>query len=249
MADVTDLQPDLFAAIADGDVERVQALVAAHPEAAAIRREDGVSAVLWARYQYELEVLDVLLAANPPLDVFEAAAIGHTEAVRAALARDPGLATAYAPDGFTALGLAAFFGHRDVAGLLIGAGAPINEPSRNLMHVAPLHSALAGRHEAIEPGAGGGTHFEIVIHEDALPVEVERERAVAFQAVEHVIEQRNQPLAEPAEREVPLAVPVRVGNDDDACQRRTSRWTSSGSSGSTRPTGTANPSPAASRRP
>jgi len=149
MADVTDLQPDLFAAIADGDVERVQALVAAHPEAAAIRREDGVSAVLWARYQYELEVLDVLLAANPPLDVFEAAAIGHTDAVRAALARDPGLATAYAPDGFTALGLAAFFGHRDVAELLIGAGAPINEPSRNPMHVAPLHSALAGRHEAI----------------------------------------------------------------------------------------------------
>ncbi len=149
MTDTDGLQEELFAAIEGGNVEGVRALVAAHPEAAAARRDDGVSTVLWARYQYQLEALDALLAANPPLDVFEAAAVGRTDAIRDALAADPDLATAYAPDGFTALGLAAFFGHPGAAKLLIEAGARINDASRNPMHVAPLHSALAGRHAEI----------------------------------------------------------------------------------------------------
>ena len=69
--------------------------------------------------------------------------------LRAELARDPELAVAFAPDGFTALGLASFFGHREAAELLLAAGARVNDQSRNAMRVAPLHSALAGGHAEI----------------------------------------------------------------------------------------------------
>ena len=61
----------------------------------------------------------------------------------------PAWPTAYAPDGFTALGLASFFGHREAAELLLAAGARVNDASRNPMRVAPLHSALAGGHAEI----------------------------------------------------------------------------------------------------
>src|SRR5262249_20079899 len=43
---------------------------------------------------------------------------------------------------FPALGLAIFFGHADLARLLVEAGADVNEPSRNAIHVYPLHSAV-----------------------------------------------------------------------------------------------------------
>jgi ankyrin repeat protein len=140
---------DVFALIEAGNVDGLRELLARNPAAAGARREDGTSAVLVARYQFELDAVEALLDAGPQLDIFDAAAVGQTDVVRSELARDPGLAVAFAPDGFTALGLASFFGHRDAAEALIAAGAQVNDASRNPMNVAPLHSALAGGHTEI----------------------------------------------------------------------------------------------------
>jgi uncharacterized protein len=65
------------------------------------------------------------------------------------LRQQPELVSAYAPDGFQPLGLAAFFGHADVAELLVNRGAPVNSPSRNAMRVMPLHSAIANQRTKI----------------------------------------------------------------------------------------------------
>jgi ankyrin repeat protein len=140
---------DVFALIEAGDVDGLRELLARDPAAAGARREDGTSAILVARYQFKLDAVAALLAAGPPLDIFDAAAVGQTEVVRSELARDPGLAVAFARDGFTALGLACFFGHPDAAKALIDGGARVNDASRNPMKVAPLHSALAGGHAEI----------------------------------------------------------------------------------------------------
>jgi ankyrin repeat protein len=139
----------VFSLIEAGDVAALRALLAEDPSAAAARRADGLSAVLWARYQDELEAVSALLEANPRLDVFEAAAVGRTDVLRAALDRNPKLAVEFAPDGFTALGLASFFGHREAVKLLLDRGARVNDASRNQMRVAPIHSALAGSDSAI----------------------------------------------------------------------------------------------------
>ena len=139
----------VFELIDAGDVAGLRTLLAIDPGLATSRRADGTSAILWARYRFEVDAVEALLAAHPHLDVFEAAAVGRLEALRTELARDPGLAVAHAPDGFTALGLARFFGHRDAVELLLDAGARVNDHSRNAMRVAPLHSALAGRHADI----------------------------------------------------------------------------------------------------
>jgi ankyrin repeat protein len=139
----------VFELIDAGDVAGLRALLASDPAAAASRRADGTSAVLWARYNFELDAVEVLLEANPQLDAFEAAAIGQTDVLRAELERDPAVASTFAPDGFTALGLASFFGHLEAARLLIASGARVNDASQNAMRVAPLHSALAGGHAEI----------------------------------------------------------------------------------------------------
>jgi uncharacterized protein len=139
----------VFELIDAGDVAGLRDLLASDPAAAASRRADGTSAVLWARYKFELDAVEALLEANPQLDAFEAAGIGQTDALQAELARDPAVATAFAPDGFTALGLASFFGHLEAARVLIAAGAHVNDASRNDMRVTPVHSALAGGHPEI----------------------------------------------------------------------------------------------------
>ena len=102
-----------------------------------------MSELLQAVYRGDEKKVDELLAENPQLDVFEAAALGHVDRLRELLDEDPSLANAWAGDGFQPLGLASFFGHAEAARLLVERGAEVNSASRNQMKVMPLHSAAA----------------------------------------------------------------------------------------------------------
>ena len=99
--------------------------------------------MLQAIYRGDQARADELLAADPELDVFEAAAVGRRERLRELIDEDPALANAWAEDGFQPLGLASFFGHVDAARLLVERGADVNSASRNDFKVMPLHSAAA----------------------------------------------------------------------------------------------------------
>lgn len=137
---------ELVAAVDAGDLAAVSAILAAEPSLAGSRGADGVSAVLHARYRFHRDVLDALLAADPDLDVFDAAALGRIDRLRAWLLDVPDTATAVASDGFAALHLAAFFGKPEAARLLIDAGASVHARSSNDFANQPLHAAAAGRH-------------------------------------------------------------------------------------------------------
>ena len=102
-----------------------------------------MSELLQAIYRGDRARADELLAGDPELDVFEAAAVGRTERLRELLDDDPSLANAWAEDGFQPLGLASFFGHVQAAKLLLERGAEVNSASRNDFEVMPLHSAAA----------------------------------------------------------------------------------------------------------
>ena len=99
--------------------------------------------LLQALYRGDRQRVDELLAAEPELNVFEAAAVGRADRLRALLDADPSLANAWADDGFQPLGLASFFGRVDAVRLLVERGAKVNSASRNQMKVMPLHSAAA----------------------------------------------------------------------------------------------------------
>ena len=107
-----------------------------------------MSDILQAIYRGDREEAE-RLAAGKELDVCEASALGRTERVRELLEDDPGLANAWAEDGFQPLGLASFFGHPDVARALVDRGAEVNSASRNDMKVMPLHSAAAAHDPAV----------------------------------------------------------------------------------------------------
>jgi ankyrin repeat protein len=137
---------DMMAAVAAGDSARVTALLAEDASLVNARGDDGVSAVLLARYRFDRPTMDALLAADPDLDLFEGSALGRIDRVRAALDDDPDAVRAFSPDGFTALHLAAFFGKPEIARALIDAGAPVGAYTTNPFANQPLHAAAAGRH-------------------------------------------------------------------------------------------------------
>ncbi|MGH3012324.1 MAG: ankyrin repeat domain-containing protein [Gaiellaceae bacterium] len=105
-----------------------------------------MSELLAAVYRGDQARVEQLLAEEPALDVFEAAAVGRTERVRELLDAEPGLVTAWTEDGFTALHLAAYFRHPEAARLLVARGAVVNVVARNdELQVTPLQSAAAAR--------------------------------------------------------------------------------------------------------
>jgi ankyrin repeat protein len=146
---VTEVTQELFDAIDKRDQGRLSRLVGENPRLAGARDADGVSALLHARYRDNLAAVETLLGANPPIDVFDAAALGRSGRLREFLARDGALVGAFSADGFTPLHLAAFFGQAETTRLLIHAGADVNTVSRNDMKVQPLHSAAAARRDEV----------------------------------------------------------------------------------------------------
>jgi uncharacterized protein len=135
----------MISAVTAGDTPAVVKLLEKDPGLAMARGSDGVSAVLLARYRFDRPTLDVLLAADPELDVFEAAAVGRLDRLKDRLAASSDAATAFSPDGFTALHLAAFFGRAEAARILLDAGASVETYTRNPFANQPLHAAAAGR--------------------------------------------------------------------------------------------------------
>ena len=132
----------LIAAVKAGDAATIDRLVAAEPALAATQ-EDGVSAVRIALYHRRPAALEALLAAVPPLDGFDHAALGWAEDLERDVAADPELVRRRAADGFTPLHLACYLGGADAVRVLLEAGAEANEPAG--AGLRPLHSAAAAR--------------------------------------------------------------------------------------------------------
>ncbi|BDP40387.1 hypothetical protein DAETH_03560 [Deinococcus aetherius] len=143
----------LFAALQTNDEATVHALLEHDPALLRAVSPMGVSPVLFATYYGKHDLARVLVErmreAGLLLTVFEAAATGELASLRRNLDERPDIMDATSPDGFTPLGLAAFFGREEVAAELLARGADVNRASTNAMGARPLHSAVAGDHTAL----------------------------------------------------------------------------------------------------
>jgi ankyrin repeat protein len=87
----------------------------------------------------------LLLDRGARASFFEACALGLVTDVRQQLAANPALVGAWAHDGWPPLHLAAFFGQRETAEILLDAGADVRAVSRNSEGNLAINAAAAGQ--------------------------------------------------------------------------------------------------------
>lgn len=173
--------PDrVAAAIEARDEEAVRAALARAPALADARDGRGRSLLLLALF-HRLDTAAAAIAAHrrAPLDALEAAATGQVERLRELLASErEAVLAARTPEGFEALGLAAFLGGAPAVTLLLEHGADPDGDPGNPLGVRPVHAAAARRDAAalralLEHGAdpdarqqGGLTPLHAAAHRD-----------------------------------------------------------------------------------
>lgn len=135
----------LFDAIKSGNVDQVKALVLADPGLLRARDANGASVVLLATYNMQPDVANVLVELGAPVDIFEASVLGKVDRIREIVEGNPDRVSEYAPDGFTPVALAAFFGQLPAVKALIAAGADVTAAAKNGLKVQALHAAVAGK--------------------------------------------------------------------------------------------------------
>jgi len=134
-----------FTAIRKGDSRKVGALITSHPDLVSAKTEEGTSALLFALYNRQPEVADLLRSKGAALSIYDACAAGDRERALLLLTEDPRLIAFMSHDGWTPLHLASFFGQKEIVELLLDQGADMHVVSKNESSVMPLHSALANR--------------------------------------------------------------------------------------------------------
>jgi ankyrin repeat protein len=173
---------ELFEAARTGNLETLRRLTSADPALIATRRASGETPLMTALYNKQQAAAEWLVAAEAPLDIFAAAAVGRTDTLERLLQPPAEGLNAYSYDGWTPLHLAAFFGQRAAVERLLAAGADINAVSRNALRNTPLHAAVAGGHVEVSlllinaaadvnvADAGGHTPFHIAAEAGYVPV-------------------------------------------------------------------------------
>ena len=132
--------------VSNGDHQRAIDLLREKPGLITEKTTDGISFLLLAAYHNNQPLIDYILEQKPALEFYEAAATGNLDEMISFLDRFSNTIDTFSQDGFTALGLAAFFGHQSIVDLLLKRGAAVNLASNNGMAVTPLHSAVAKSH-------------------------------------------------------------------------------------------------------
>lgn len=142
---MTEHHEELIQAIAKNDAFRAQALIHEDPSLMKAGDREGRTPLMLCLYFGHEDLAQLLRDRHPDPDFYELVALGDAEGVKEALADSPAGANAVAPDGFTVLGLAAYFGRVETARALLEAGADPNVPAANSFQVRPIHSAAANR--------------------------------------------------------------------------------------------------------
>jgi uncharacterized protein len=139
----------MIIAVEAGDLPTITALTKDQPALAYTAMDDGISAIVYSQYRGRRPIVDALLASGMRLTLAEAAAVGDTERVKRIVGMWPAAVNQYAPDGYTPLQLACFFGHTEIAAYLVDQGADVCAVAHNPALIQPLHAAVAGHHTEI----------------------------------------------------------------------------------------------------
>ncbi len=143
-------EDDLLAAVRKNDAGRVRAILDRNPLILRVRTPNG-TLVLTAAYYGAGDALKLLLerTQEDALDVYEAATTGNARRLKTILGQSRKRVNDANEEGFSPLGLAAFFGHPEAVKVLLESGADVNlKPPSRFANTA-VDAAVAGNHAEV----------------------------------------------------------------------------------------------------
>src|SRR3989454_9987747 len=161
---------DLLKAAQKNDLAKAQEILDRHPSLLRMRTPNG-TLVLTATFYGAADVVKMLLARTPEdaLNLYEASTVGNARRLKTILGQSRvRVNESTAEEGFTPLGLAAFFGHPAAVKVLLEYGADVNlKPPSRFANTA-VDAAVSGDHADIvrillaagaDPNPGGGAEY------------------------------------------------------------------------------------------
>lgn len=144
------MQQDLLEElIINNDTDGIRKLLLENPSLINSKTSHAVSPLMLSCFFNKPQATAVILEFVKDISLFEAASVGKFDEVAHQVYQNPEAIDKFSDDGFTALGLACYFGKDEVARYLVLKGANVNLPSQNGFNVFPLHSAVAGNFVSI----------------------------------------------------------------------------------------------------
>ncbi len=140
-------EADLVAAVKANDAAKAQSILSRNPFIARATTENG-TVLLTAKYYGAEEALAALMAhvQEDSLNLYEASALGRPARLKTILGQSRFKVNEPNAEGFTPLGLAAFFGNADALQVLLANGAAVDDPDRSRFGNTALDSAVAANH-------------------------------------------------------------------------------------------------------
>lgn len=136
-----------FELLQTGDSDAFRRLLEEDPTVSEATDATGVSLMMHSIYRGHRDLAEAIAGKKKSLDIFEAAALGRLDQLKACLDETSGRdgINSHSKDGFTALHFACFFNQPEAARLLIESGAAVDIVAANPTKVIPLHSAVSSR--------------------------------------------------------------------------------------------------------
>jgi len=145
---VTQSIVDEFVGVCHGNAARVRELLAEYPELATTDASWIETPIQAAAQLANREIADMLIERGAPIDICTAAVFGMKDKVEEMLSADPALRSATGAHGIPVLYFPVVGGHKDIAEILLAAGADVNAGAGG---TTPLHgAAMFNRKEMAE---------------------------------------------------------------------------------------------------
>jgi ankyrin repeat protein len=157
-------EDEFLTAVRKNDGTRVKAILERSPHLLRMRTPNGTP-VLTAAYHGAGDSLKVLVERTPEdaLNLYEASTIGNARRLKTILGQSRvRVNEPNKEEGFTPLGLAAFFGHGDAVKVLLDHGAEIDGTDKSRFANTALDAAVAANHaEVVKVLLAAGAKVEV----------------------------------------------------------------------------------------
>lgn len=122
---------EIFQAIASGQKAKVIGLLKRDPNLFQSLTEEGITPILFSLYYGKLDISKEIYEISPSRNLFEAVALGDLEETKRLISKSIDLVNSLSTDGWSALHLASYFGHLEIAKFLIFSGADLSLTSKS----------------------------------------------------------------------------------------------------------------------